>query len=230
MAKFSRSLDPGPVSQALHALVSQVPASTERAGANGPAHAQAIAKKAALKAAAVSGTLSLPVGPLGLATVLPDLLGIWRIQSQMVADIAAVMGRRDVLTPETMIICLFKHGGVGLTRMMFASEGEDVVVQRIANRTLQQLLEKIAIRMLQRLAAKSIARWLPFVGALGAGAYAFYDTAQVAANALELFGKRGRVRLTLPETADDRPGLPQRRVATKAKRPTRRRRPKTAPE
>lgn len=220
MAKSSRPLHPGIVSEALHALVSQVPASSERAAANGRERAQAIAKSAALKAAAVSGTFSLPFGPLGLATVLPDLLGLWRIQSQMVADIAAVMGKREVLTPETMVICLFKHGGVALTRSLFAPEGDAVVVQRIANRTLQQLLEKIAIRMLQRIAARSIARWVPVVGALGAGAYAYYDTTQVATNALELFGKRVRVRPAPPETADDQPAPARTRSARRPRRST----------
>lgn len=185
----------GLVSKALHALVSQIPTSTERAGgSNAPERARAIAKRAALKAAAVSGTFSLPIGPLGLATVIPDLLTLWRIQRQMVADIATIMGKKDMLVAETMVICLFKHGGVALTDRLFAPAGDDIVVQRIANRTLQQLLEKIAVRMMQRIAAKSIARWVPIVGALGAGAYAYYDTTQVAANTLELFGRPVRLR------------------------------------
>jgi hypothetical protein len=189
MSKFRPPPHPGLISKALHSVVSQIPASTERVAANPLERAAAVGKSAALKAAAISGSFSLPIGPLGLATVIPDLIGIWKIQAQMVADIAAIFGKTDQLTREAMVICLFKHGGVALSRGLFGRAGNDVVVQRIANRTLQQLLEKIAIRVTQRIAAKSVARWVPIVGALGAGAYAYYDTTQVAANALELLGR-----------------------------------------
>ena len=39
----------------------------------------------------------------------------------------------------------------------------------------------------QRLIGKGISRWIPVFGALGAGAYAYYDTSQVAQTAIELF-------------------------------------------
>lgn len=181
---------PGFVAQALHALVSQIPASTEKPAAVPVLRAQALAKAAALKAAAISGSFTLPPGPLGLATVLPDLLTVWRIQQQLAADIAATFGRTDALTRETMLVCLFKHGGAAITQHLLSrNKNNDVVVHRIANRALHQLLEKIAVRLGQRLAAKSMSRWIPILGAVGAGAYAYYDTTHVARNALELFSQ-----------------------------------------
>ena len=184
---------PGIVSQALHILVSQIPASLEAPGANSGERVKSIAKTAALKAAAISGSFTLPPGPLGMATVLPDLLAVWRVQQQLVADIAGAFGKTSALTPETMVICLFKHGGAALTKRLFARNGQDVVVQRIANRTLLQLLEKIGVRVAQRIAAKSLSRWLPILGAVGAGAYAYYDTTHVAANAIDLFSQNVRI-------------------------------------
>src|SRR4051812_31696548 len=97
------------VSQALHALMSKVPRSAEPAAFDPRIRAQALAKSAALRAAALSGAMSLPPGPLGMVTVLPDLLSVWRLQQQLVADIAAVFGKSNLLTPETMVICLFQH-------------------------------------------------------------------------------------------------------------------------
>lgn len=202
---FSRG--PGLVSQALHALVSQIPVTAEPAHDDPTRRASELAKNAAMKAAAVSGSFSLPFGPMGLATVIPDLLAVWRIQQQLVADIAATYGKSAVLTKETMVFCLFKHGGTALLQRFFTRSGDDVVVQRIANRTLQQLLEKIAIRVTQRLAAKSVSRWLPILGALGAGAYAYYDTTHVATNAIELFSKGVRLD-EIPASAEETPSAP----------------------
>jgi hypothetical protein len=183
---------PGVISKALHALVSQIPGSTEPPSQDPRERAHALGKTAALKAAAVSGSFTLPPGPFGMATVLPDLLAVWRIQQQLVADIAAAFGKTEALTTETMAICLFKHGGAALTKYLYLRERDEVLVQRIANRTLLQLLEKIAVRMTQRAAAKSLSRWIPVLGVLGAGAYAYYDTTHVAANAIELFSQKVR--------------------------------------
>ena len=208
------SQGPGVVSQALHSLVSQIPATLEAPGGNPGERVKAIAKMAALKAAAISGSFTLPPGPLGMATVLPDLFAVWRIQQQLVADIAGAFGKTSTLSAETMVICLFKHGGAALTKPLFARRGEDVVVQRIANRTLLQLLEKIGVRVAQRIAAKSVSRWLPVLGALGAGAYAYYDTTHVASNAIDLFS--GNVRIAADEPEEKR--ATPRGKASRAKR------------
>lgn len=196
---------PGIVSSALHTLVSQIPPSLEVPTANPGERVKSLAKMAALKAAAISGSFTLPPGPLGMATVLPDLLAVWRIQQQLVADIASAFGKTSALTPETMIISLFKHGGAALTRPLFARQDRDVVIQRIANRTLLQLLEKIAIRVAQRIAAKSVSRWMPVLGALGAGAYAYYDTTHVATNAIDLFSQNLRISDVPPDEAPTEP-------------------------
>ena len=204
---FSRG--PGVVSSVLHTLVSKIPASVEVPGDDPDERVKSLAKMAALKAATISGSFTLPPGPLGMATVLPDLLAVWRIQQQLVADIAGAFGKTSALTSETMVICLFKHGGAALTRPLFAREGKEVVVQRIANRTLLQLLEKIAIRVAQRIAAKSVSRWLPVLGALGAGAYAYYDTTHVATNAIDLFSQNLRIA---PEIIDEPVATPTPRA------------------
>lgn len=215
------SPSPGLVAHALAALVSQIPTSTEKPSQLPAVRAQALAKSAALKAAAVSGGFTLPPGPLGLATVLPDLLGVWRIQQQLVADIAATFGRTDALTRETMLICLFKHGGAAITKHLISRrQNDDLVVHRIANRALHQLLEKIAVRVGQRLAAKSVSRWVPILGALGAGAYAYYDTTHVATNALELFSKPIEIEAHVEPaaaSADDTPAPPRRRSHARSK-------------
>ena len=213
---------PGVVARVLHNLVSTIPTSTETPSPLPAVRAHALAKGAAMKAAALSGGFTLPPGPFGMATVLPDLLAVWRIQQQLVADIAAVYGRPEALSSETMVLCLFKHGGVAVLQRLLSRNAEDIIVQRIAGRTLQQLLEKIAVRVAQRLAAKSVSRWVPLLGAIGAGAYAYYDTLQVAKNAQQLFS--GPLRLEESESTTTAPGEKTSKVDQLAEsRPTKRR-------
>jgi hypothetical protein len=191
--RLTSSAGPGGLSKALFELISHTPQSEEPGSGSPKERAQEIARAAAMKAAGISGAMALPPGPLGLATILPDLLAIWHLQQGMVADIAAAYGKSAFLRKETMIYCLFKHGGAALMRDLVVRVGERYLVRSAAPRVLQQLLKKVGLRVTQRVLGRGISRWLPVVGALGMGAYAYYDTAQVAATAITLFSKELRL-------------------------------------
>lgn len=152
-------------------------------------HLQDIARKAALKAGVVSGSLALPPGPAGLLTILPDLVAVWRIQSQMVADIAGAHGLSSLLTREQMMYCLFRHAAAQAVRDLAVRAGERYIFRRASLQAIQLIASKIGIKVSQRVIAKTAARWLPAVGAAGVAAYAYYDTAQVAKTAIEVFSR-----------------------------------------
>jgi hypothetical protein len=67
--------------------------------------------------------------------------------------------------------------------------GESVLVRRPTLRILQNIAGKVGMRVTQKLLGKGIARWLPFIGALGVGTYTYYETGQVGQTAIELFEK-----------------------------------------
>lgn len=74
-------------------------------------------------------------------------------------------------------------------RDLVARAGERFLIRRTARKTVEQTLERIGVKVTQRVMGKSISRLLPIVGAVVVGAYAYRDTAQVAATAIELFSK-----------------------------------------
>lgn len=197
-SSVSASSDSSAIGKALLELVSRIPTSEEPGSPDPEARARAIARFAAIKSAGISGALAIPPGPLGLATILPDLFAIWRLQQAMVADIAAAFGKSAFLQKEAMVYCLFKHGGAALMRDLVTRVGERYLIRRAALEAIQQVLQKLGVRVSQRVIGQSISRWLPVVGACGVGAYAYYDTTQVAANAIELFSKD--LELELPES------------------------------
>jgi hypothetical protein len=175
------------VVESILALLAGVPPSAEYRNSNPPRRAQAIAHSAATKAALTAAGLALPVGPLGWVTVVPELMAVWRIQAQMVADIAAAHGRSAGLTREHMIFCLFRHAMSQGLRDLVVRVGERALLQRPALVAMQSAVRRIGVRVTQRTAANGIGRCLPVVGALGVGAYAYFDTAQVARTAIGLF-------------------------------------------
>lgn len=175
------------VAQAILALLGKIPETGKRVSSRSNEAARQLANASAAKAALISGGLALPPGSLGWLTILPDLIAIWKLQSQMVADIAALYGKSATLTQEQMLYCLFWHAAAQAVRDFVVRAGNRATVQRATLRALQIAAEQVGVKVTQRALGAAAARWLPIVGAVGVGAYAYYDTAQVAGTAIELF-------------------------------------------
>lgn len=178
---------PDKVYRILTDLISNTPKSLEPPSDDPKEKAKKITLQASAKAAVLSGGLSLPPGPVGMITVLPDLAAIWHVQRKMVADIAAVFGKSKQLGREEMMYCLFKHLASQVFRDVVVRIGERMLIQRASLEIIQEMLRKIGMKITHRVAGRAVSRWLPVAGAVGIGAYAFYDTAQVGKTAIQLF-------------------------------------------
>ena len=171
-------------------LVLAVPRSDEQTVPHQPElKARALGRAAARKASLLAGSFALPPGLLGWMTVLPELLGVWRLQAQMVSDIATVYGQQGHLNREQMLYCLFKHISAQLFRDVVARVGERYVVRVVSTPVIRSIAQALGGRLTTTMATKGVSRLLPLVGALGVGAYAYYDTTQVAKTAIELFSR-----------------------------------------
>ena len=175
------------VSGAIFDLMLRVPTSTESALQNPVARAHQVSRAAARKASLISGSMALPPGFLGWITVLPELYGVWKMQAQMVSDIASIYGKQRTLGREQMLYCLFKHVSAQLFRDVVVRVGERVVVREASIKVLQSMAQQVGVKVTQAVLSKSISRFVPLIGAVGVGAYAYFDTLQVAKNAVELF-------------------------------------------
>jgi hypothetical protein len=175
------------IAKALLAIVASVPSTSEHTNARPRERALKIQMNAAFKAAAVSGGMALPAGPWALATILPDLFAVWRIQAQMVADIAGVFGKAGSLSQEQMVYCLFKHAAAQVVRDLVSRVGERIVFRRATMKVLQGVASKLGARVSKRVLARSVSRWLPVLGSASVAGYAYYDTRRVGTTAIELF-------------------------------------------
>lgn len=178
---------PPQLSDAILNLVLSVPTSREHAMQEPAARVHSVARSAARTASLISGSLSLPPGVLGWLTVLPELVSVWRVQAQMVSDIAALYGKQATLGREQMLYCLFKHVSAQLFRDVVVRVGERVLIRETSLHFLQTLTQKVGVIVTKAVLRKGAARFVPLLGAVGVGAYAYFDTLQVAKTAVELF-------------------------------------------
>ena len=176
----------GTIADAIENLVARVPPSREQSREEPAAAARAIARKAAVRAATLSGALALPPGVFGLLTVLPDLVAIWRIQAQMVSDLAGLYGKAMELTRTHMLYCLFRHASSQLARDVVVRAGQRFVVTQLSGGALRSVLTSIGISVSQRVAGTTASRWIPVLGAAAVAGYAYFDTLQVANTAIKL--------------------------------------------
>jgi hypothetical protein len=105
----------------------------------------------------------------------------------LVADIAAIYGKHQTLTPEQVVYCLFQHTAAQGVRDLVVRVGQRSLVRHASPLLIRTITRRIGAKLAQQAVGKGVARWLPVVGAVGMGAYACYDTAQVAATAIDLF-------------------------------------------
>ena len=209
-------------------LIGNIPASRESISDQPNARGRAVARTAATKAASTAGALALPPGPLGWLTIAPELYAVWKIQAQMVADIAGVYGKDSTLTREQMLYCLFSHTAAKAFSDLVIRVGQRFVVRKAPVSALYAIANKVAIRIAQRSAGRVVARWVPAVGALGVAGYVYFDTGKVADASIELFAADLKVE-TEPssKTGDPKPAKTSTRKpevdkpadATRAKRP-----------
>jgi uncharacterized protein (DUF697 family) len=171
----------------LEEVISSVPATKESESDDPDARASEIAHVAAAKASASSALAALAPGPFGFATILPDLWNVWRIQRQMVSDIAAVYGKKADLTRETMLYCLFLHGAARIVGEVVMEVGERFVVRRVTLRAIQNLIQKLGFKITQRLAKQVLSRWVWGLGAALLAAFTYRETIKVAETAMTLF-------------------------------------------
>jgi hypothetical protein len=177
----------GRLADAILVFLGNVPDTSRREENDPAAVAREIARRAAAKAAVTAGTLAMPPGPLGWFTIIPELVAVWRIQAQMVSDVAGVYGKSASLTREHMLYCLFRHTAAQALRDLVVRVGERLLVRRASLDVMQRIARTVGLRVTQRSIGHGIARWLPIAGAVGVGAYAFHDTGQVGATAIKLF-------------------------------------------
>lgn len=174
------------VTRAILDFVSHIPDSKVHTATDPETKARKLAHSAAKRAAITAGTLALPPGPLGWLTILPELISIWKIQAQLVSDIAAAYGKHAELGREQMLWCLFRHTSAQAFRDLVVRLGDRLIFRRVSYGVIERIAKQIGVKMTQRALGEGLSRWMPIIGAIGVGGYAYYDTRQVAATTIAM--------------------------------------------
>jgi hypothetical protein len=181
-------------SRALEDLLIKIPFTSERKAGDPAARSKVIIRRAAVRTAAVSGALSLPPGPLGFLTIVPDLVMVWRIQVQMIVDIAGAYDWQGPVPRRKIVFCLFRLGAGEAAKDFAVHAGESAIERRARKLLIQRGLEALGIRVTRDAAEHALARWIPVVGALGMAAFMYHETLRVGDTACGVFSREAAAR------------------------------------
>lgn len=175
------------VRRVLIEIATAIPHSAEPAHASPRERAHAIACTAANRAALLSAAMSLPPGPIGALTIVPELFGVIRLQAQMVSDIANAYDQRGALSQAAMIHCLFHQVAAQALRDIVVRVGEKMLAKRASQKAVTALVCRLGISVSERAIERGVGRVVPLLGAAAAAFYTRADTKQVAWTAIALF-------------------------------------------
>ncbi|MBE7412783.1 MAG: EcsC family protein [Leptospiraceae bacterium] len=152
-------------------------------------------QSASLKSAAISASLSLPPGPFGWISVLPELLIIFRIQGHLIKDIAALYGKEVKVNRELLLYCMFKHGSAHIFRRMVEETSARIIIRPTTIQFFEKIIKLIGMQISKKMLKGNLLRWVPLIGATLTGGFAYLDTRTVGKTTKELFAKE---ILTIP--------------------------------
>jgi uncharacterized protein (DUF697 family) len=178
---------PSELTEEIIKLFSTIPESREEVSKSPEQRAKEIVRKAQVKTASISAGWALVPGPMGLLSVIPDLYSVWKVQSQMVADIAAVYGKTADLTQESMAYCLVKQMANWGGGQLLVKAGEHYILKKGGTRFIQQLAKRLSIDIAQKSISKACARWIPFAGSAVMGGVSAWDTGKIGKRAMKVF-------------------------------------------
>lgn len=130
---------------------------------------------------------SLPPGPFGLLTILPDLIAVTKLQVDLVYSIANYYNKMEEVNPTILALIFANEAGVKIGSAIVDHVGSKVVVKTLNSSALRPITNKIAEKIGARITEKAVGRWIPFVFAPIFGAFSKTMTTRIGNEAVKLF-------------------------------------------
>lgn len=166
---------------------------------------EAMITAASRKAFAISTAAALPPGPLGLFTILPELMAVTKIQINLIHGIAAYYGKKGQVNTTLILLVFANEAGLAVGRRIVTHVGAKILVRVLGEQSARPLARSIAARIGARLTQKALGRWIPLLLAPVFGLFSKRMTERIGAEAIKLFSQDIELLEAPPHPSDDNP-------------------------
>jgi hypothetical protein len=154
--------------------------------------------EAAKKAFWISAALSAVWGPAGLATILPEIISLARIQMNLVYKIAHCHHKTNVLN-HTAILLIFANAlGLTVGPLVLRKIGTRLVVKSLSWPVINMIARKIGLAIAVKISQRLAGRWVPILLAPVFGLFSKRMTRKIGREANHLFAD-AHLRLSLTD-------------------------------
>ena len=143
-------------------------------------------KSASWIAFSISTTAGLPPGPIGWATILPEIIALTKLQMNLIAKIAKYYGKEKQLNPTIIAYIFANEAGIAIGRTIAKRAGSRLIIRSVGPKVLRPIAQKISARIAARITQRALGRWIPFVLAPIFGAYSKHMTTRIGKEADKL--------------------------------------------
>lgn len=127
--------------------------------------AKEMTKTASWEAFSISLVAGLPPGPIGMITIIPELIALTKIQINLVYKIAKYYEKEQKVTPTIILHILATAMGIVLGRNLLRKMGTRIIVKALSSRAIQKVAQKLGMTIATRVIARIGGRWIPIVTA-----------------------------------------------------------------
>lgn len=144
------------------------------------------AAKAAFRISSAAGAVH---GAFGMATIVPEIATISRLQIRLVHKIAAYYRKPEIVSQHLILLMFANALGVAAGESFVKKAGTALVVKVMTSESAKRLAQKIGVELVTKAAEKSLLRWVPVVTAPVFGFFSRSMTLKIGREA-DLFFRR----------------------------------------
>jgi len=117
------------------------------------------------KAFSISFASGVMPGPFGMATILPELAAVTKIQMDLIYKISKYHDKLGKVN-RALILCIFASAlGVTAGRILAQKIGSRVIIKALSTQAAQKIAGAIGTRIGSAVVQRSVGRWLSFATA-----------------------------------------------------------------
>ncbi len=143
--------------------------------------------EAAKKAFRVSTALGLIPGPIGMATIIPEVAALAGIHIGLIRRIAGYHHKQEKLSTELVLLILGNVMGVAAGEALVRKMGAALVVRSVNTGVIRGISRAVGSRIVESVAERAAGRWIPAVTAPVFGYMSRSLTRKIGREANKLF-------------------------------------------
>lgn len=146
-------------------------------------------KSAAYKSSAVSGIATLPPGPTGFLTLLPELIAVTKIQMNLVYALAKYYNKAERLNTSIVLLIFANAVGVNAGRNLIRIHGRRVIVSVLRDTTVRELAKRVGIKITAKITSRAAGRFFSLFAAPIFATITYKSTKTIGKEAIRIFSR-----------------------------------------